>query len=199
MSIIKILLFGQSKLKYSPSVKKKSVHETSIRSVRRKPWLGGIQYEVKIHEAVRNSIKISDKTLDVSLSRMTRENFEALLDGWYRRKARANFRHALDLWLPCFEERGYRIPVPSLKLFRMRRAWGRCYYTKKLITINLNLVKAPVECFEYIVLHELCHFVVQSHSKAFYALLSDILPDWRDFDQQLKDFARETRILSQDY
>lgn len=199
MNIIKILLFGRGKRKYPLSAKKKSVHETPIRSVRRKPWLGGIQYEVKIQQAVRNSIKLKEQTLDVSLSRMTRENFETLLDGWYRRRAKANFRHALNKWLPCFEDRGYSVPVPRLKLFRMRRAWGRCYYTKKLITINLHLVKAPVECFEYIVLHELCHFVVQSHSKAFYALLSDILPDWKDLDLQLKSFASETRILSQDY
>jgi|GEM_PF-6679998 len=195
MSIIKILLFGNRKGKPAKT-SRKPTSETPIKSHRGKIWFEGNQYEVKLHHAARNSVKINENTLDIYLSGMTRENFAALIDGWYRRKARAKFKKAVEKWLPYLEERGYRVDEPRLKQFRMRRAWGRCYYTKGLITLNLHLVKAPQECFDYIVLHELCHFVVHNHSKAFFALQSDILPGWEEIDTWLKNFARKNRIIS---
>ena len=77
----------------------------------------------------------------------------------------------------------------------MRRAWGRCYYTKGLITMNLHLVKAPDPCINYIILHELCHFVVNNHSREFYRLVEQFMPSWREADLLLKNFAREKRII----
>lgn len=114
---------------------------------------------------------------------------------WYRRQARKSFQAAVDRWLPLFRAAGHAIAPPRLKIFVMRRAWGRCYYTKGLITLNLHLVKTPQACIDYIVLHELCHFVVSNHSQAFYRLVESFLPEWRESDAQLKAFAREQRII----
>ena len=194
MGIIKIV-FGGRRRKATVKTKPRPAKGTPVKYVRDKFWVEGRQYEVKLHQATRNRVQINEQSLTVSLTAMTRENFAALMDGWYRRRARAAFANALDRWLPEFRERGYEVPAPRLKLFRMRRAWGRCYYTKGLITINLHLIKASPECFDYIVLHELCHFVINSHSKAFHALLAGIMPDWQEVDRWLKDFARSSRIL----
>lgn len=167
-----------------------------IRSVRKKYWLRGEEYSVVLNpDAQRNTLRIDGRTFVVSLRPATRENFDRFMQEWYRRQARKAFQDAVDRWLPRFAAAGRPVPPPRIKIFAMRRAWGRCYYTKGLITLNLHLVKTPQACIDYIVLHELCHFVVSNHSKAFHRQVEALLPDWREADSLLKTFARERRIV----
>lgn len=211
MSIIKLLIvngkrvltIGQGRKTARRTTARSSVSQataTPIKSTTRKILFLGQTYNIKLTDGgaigKRNTIRISDSTLNVTLNPMTRENFELYLDGWYRRKARAVINQSIDMWIPQFEQNGYTIAKPQIKLFKMRRAWGRCYYTKGLITINLHLVKAPRECIDYIVLHELCHFVVHNHSATFHNLVAEIMPQWRTIDAQLKAFAVQMRIIS---
>lgn len=197
MRIIKIFRQGSPALsRPRPIPAARLAGATPICSVRRKFLLQGTEYSVVLKpDAVRNSLVIKDGSFVVSLHPATRENFGLFMQNWYRRQARKAFLEAIDRWLPMFHERGYGIPAPRLKIFAMRRAWGRCYYTKGLITLNLHLVKAPRPCIDYIVLHELCHFMVSNHSKDFHRLVESFLPGWREADQLLKTFAREKRII----
>lgn len=198
MGIIKILLWGRpTPSRHQPPVPvKRPGAATPIHSVRRKFLLRGIEYPVILKtDASRNALVIEDRSFIVSLCPPTRENFDLFMENWYRRQARKAFLEAIDRWLPLFRTQGQGISAPRLKIFSMRRAWGRCYYTKGLITMNLNLVKAPQVCIDYIVLHELCHFVVSNHSKDFYRLVESFMPDWREADKLLKTFARERRII----
>lgn len=202
MGIIKILLWGRpssSRRRSTSSAKRPATNQagTPIHFVRRKFLLRGSEYPVTLKtDSKRNSLVIKENAFVVSLNPATRENFELFMENWYRRQARKAFREAADGWLPIFRETGYDIPAPRLKIFGMRRAWGRCYYTKGLITMNVHLVKAPQLCIDYIVLHELCHFVVSNHSQTFYRLVESFMPDWREADQLLKTFAREHRIIA---
>lgn len=197
MGIIKILLWGRpTPSRRKPVPVRPAAGATPIRSVRRKFLLRGIEYPVILKTGTaRNGLVIRDQTFIVSLHPATRENFGLFMENWYRRQARKAFQEAVDYWLPLFLEAGHNMPTPRLKIFAMRRAWGRCYYTKGLITMNLHLVKAPQPCIDYIVLHELCHFVVSNHSKDFYRLVESFMPGWREADKLLKAFARERRIL----
>lgn len=194
MGIFKIRLFGVRSPRRSGS--RAPTNATPIGSVRRKFLLRGEEYSVVLQpEAERNRLVMGEGRFVVSLAPATRENFDRFMQEWYRRQARKTFQAAVDRWLPLFEAAGYALPRPRLKIFAMRRAWGRCYYTKGLITLNLHLIKTPPSCIDYIVLHELCHFVVSNHSQAFYRLVASFLPEWHAADELLKTFARERRVI----
>lgn len=172
-----------------------SATERPLHSVRRKFLFDGEEYSVRLSQSERNSVRIipEEHLLMVGLSRMTHENFETVLQTWYRRQARARFESALLRWLPLMSQAGYPIDAPRLKIFKMRRAWARCYYTKGLITLNVHLMKTPPDCFDYIILHELCHFIEANHSARFRTLVTLIDPQWREHDALLRSFTAANR------
>lgn len=97
------------------------------------------------------------------------------------------FLSALADVYPPFEKLG--VPMPELKIRRMKSRWGTCFYTKGTITLNRQLLAAPLPCIQCVAAHELCHFRVPNHSAAFYALLTAVFPDWRAQQRVLKDNA----------
>lgn len=196
MGFIKIRLWRRPTVARQLKTQNRHRGSTPIRYVRRKFLLQGEEYAVALkRDAPRNGLAIEGQTMVVSLCPATRENFDRFMRDWYRRRARRVFQASVERWLPRFATAGHEITPPRLKIFAMRRAWGRCYYTKGLITLNLHLVKAPQRCIDYIVLHELCHFVVSNHSKDFHRLVESFLPDWRAADELLKTFARARRVI----
>lgn len=85
---------------------------------------------------------------------------------------------------PYYEERG--VTYPEIKFKRMVSRWGSCHVAKNLLTFNLNLMYAPKECIEYVVLHEFTHFLQGNHSKYFYEELKKVCPDYKECKAKLK-------------
>lgn len=81
----------------------------------------------------------------------------------------------------------YGVAFPKLKLRNMTSRWGSCLPNKEIITLNKRLIEAPKNCIEYVVYHELCHFVHPNHSKQFYTLLQVMLPDWKESKRLLEN------------
>ena len=79
---------------------------------------------------------------------------------------------------PLFQK--YRVPMPVVRIRDMDTRWGSCLVKKGIITLNKRLLEAPRDCIEYVVMHELCHFIHPNHSKHFYSFLSMLMPDWKD-------------------
>ncbi len=77
--------------------------------------------------------------------------------------------------LPLFDG----VKFPEIRLRAMRRTWGNCRAESGILTFNSRLACYPVSCIRYVVMHELSHFLVQNHSAAFYAELSQRMPDWK--------------------
>ena len=86
---------------------------------------------------------------------------------------------------PYFEKRG--VPYPEIKFRNMVSQWGNCRPKESVLTFNKNLMFAPLECIEYVVLHEFTHFLVANHSKEFYGELSRVCPDYKELKNKLKD------------
>ena len=90
----------------------------------------------------------------------------------------AIFTEILDEVYPAFIP--YGIARPKLRIRTMKSCWGSCLVNKGIITLNRKLLMQPRECIEYVVVHELCHFIHPNHSKEFYKFMEQFMPDWKE-------------------
>ncbi|MBE7056200.1 MAG: M48 family metallopeptidase [Ruminococcaceae bacterium] len=81
----------------------------------------------------------------------------------------------------------YKIKMPRISLRAMKTRWGSCTPSKGTIRFNMMLVDKPQECVEYVVVHELAHLVHGNHSKEFWAIVEEILPDWKARKKRLNE------------
>ncbi len=81
----------------------------------------------------------------------------------------------------------FGIPHPIYKFRYMQSRWGVCYGTQRRITFSYRLIHHPYAYAEYVVYHELAHFVECNHSPAFYKVLDKVLPDWKERRKILKE------------
>lgn len=93
-------------------------------------------------------------------------------------QCRTVFGEIISEIYPVFQK--YGVPMPTLYLRDMETRWGSCLAKKGIVTMNRRLIEAPRNCIEYVVMHELCHFVYPNHSKLFYQFLTMLMPDWRE-------------------
>jgi len=93
------------------------------------------------------------------------------------------FSH-LKHWQRKFEE---NIPDPDLKIRRMKTRWGVCNVNKKVVTLNLELYRYDMKCLDYVIIHELAHFLVQNHSKEFWGVVEKYCPNYKEYRRMLKD------------
>lgn len=108
-----------------------------------------------------------------------------LIDKWYQHKAKAIFHERLAELLP---KTTWVTGIPSFRVMAMRKQWGSCS-TKGNLMLNPHLVKAPKECIDYVILHELCHIAEHNHSERFWRLLTQVMPNWKEVKAKLDDMA----------
>jgi len=117
----------------------------------------------------------------VSVKQRSAEQIRTLLKVWYKTKSKLVFERRLAellkqaLWV---SER------PEIRILSMKTQWGNCSAKGKL-TLNPDLVKAPGECIDYVILHELCHIAEHNHSKRFYRLMTQVMPNWENVKLRL--------------
>ena len=92
---------------------------------------------------------------------------------------------AMTIFCPEFSK--YKIKMPQISLRAMKTRWGSCTPGKGTIRFNLMLVDKPQECVEYVVVHELAHLVHPNHSKEFWKVVEEILPDWKERKKRLNE------------
>ena len=108
---------------------------------------------------------------------------DIMLDKWYKKKAKEIFKIYLDEVYYVFEE---NIPYPKLKVRSMKTRWGVCNRKDNSITLNLDLIKKDQEYLNYVIVHELSHFVHFNHSKNFWNTVEKYCPDYKRVRKELK-------------
>lgn len=94
------------------------------------------------------------------------------------------FLERLNYWYQLFEE---KIPVPNLKIRKMTTRWGVCNIKNHNVTLNYNLSQYDISCLDYVIVHELSHFIHPNHSKEFWALVEKYYPKYKECRKKLKE------------
>ena len=105
---------------------------------------------------------------------------EALLLGWYRQLLRQRLPILIAKWQALLN-----VTPSFVGIKRMKTMWGSCKTDTSRIWINLELVKKPPECLEFIVVHELVHLLERKHNQRFITLMDIHLPNWREHREKL--------------
>jgi predicted metal-dependent hydrolase len=105
---------------------------------------------------------------------------QALLATWYRQQLQVQ----LDQLVPLKVQQ-MPVPMPAYRIKKMKTRWGTCNTRAQRIWLNLELIKMPPLCLEYVVVHELTHLLEPSHNHRFQALMTRFMPDWQRVQQQL--------------
>ena len=150
----------------------------------------GRRYVLKVIEDKQalTSVKMFRGKIIVTLSRFKKDKVmrvKELLINWYKIKAEKIIHERLVDLLPLTP---WVEDIPSFKIITMKKRWGSCSAKGNLV-FNMHLVKAPKECIDYVILHELCHIAEHNHSKRFWNLLTSVMPEWKEVKIQLDEKA----------
>lgn len=151
----------------------------------------GRQYRLRIEQSEIENVSLRSGRLWVKiLPDTTAEQIAKLLSGWYRH--RAEF-----IIYPLFKKCLSRLSADEstkesviCRLNKMSRRWGSCS-PSGIVRLHPDLVRTPKGCIEYIILHELAHLLEPHHGKTFYALQDRLMPDWRVWEERLRQFNPE--------
>lgn len=143
----------------------------------------GRQYRLRVEKANTEEIKLSHGFIHIHTNKIEQEHLQKALNQWYQQKAEKHFRGLLKDVFPLFSR--YNIPYPILDIRFMEKRWGSCSPKGKIL-LNTALIRAPKGCIRYVIIHELCHLIQPNHTKAFYRLLGQILPDFESWKDRLE-------------
>ena len=110
----------------------------------------------------------------------TPEKRYAVLEKWYRDMLRQRVEPLIEEW-----QRRIGVSPRFVGIKRMKTKWGSCNITEGRIWLNLELVKKPPECLEFVVVHELIHLIERHHNARFNALMDQYLPKWPEYRRTL--------------
>lgn len=141
----------------------------------------GEKYTLQVVESNTNSVKIEGNSLIVNSK--SPEIVEKLLNNWYKNQAKTVFSELLSPIIGKF--RKYNVAPTKIGIRDMRSRWGSCS-RKGHISLNLQLIKLPENCIRQVMIHEMCHLVYFDHQAGFYALMTEMMPDWKLWKKQLR-------------
>lgn len=140
-------------------------------------YLWGKPYRLQvIYEGTRfHIVKTPTKIIMTAPEGATTAAKEKVFIEWYRQE----LRRVLQTVIQQFEK-NTGVQAKEFRIKNMKTKWGTCNIEKRRIWINLQLAKKPMECLEYVVIHELVHLLEKDHTHKFHALVGDFYPTWKE-------------------
>lgn len=137
----------------------------------------GRRYVLKVLPTTEKprAVRLKGNRLEVETRTNTAQDVRSKVRAWYRVKAR-------DYFAKRIADASQRLPwidvMPPFRLLEMNKQWGSCSAEGQVV-LNPHLIKAPRDCIEYVVLHELAHLKHHDHGPEFWKLLDVYRPHWR--------------------
>ena len=143
----------------------------------------GHQLTIMVQNSNRKQVMEEDGVLHVYTTESDQILIDRQVNNWWQHAARRYFQEVVKQLYPIIEKHGVDLPAVCVK--KMSTLWGSCSRTKHTINLNFYLYKASVPCIEYVILHEMAHFLYPFHNREFYEFLTIHMPDWEARKRQL--------------
>ena len=143
----------------------------------------GRRYRLRVIKGTP-AIKISGKFFYLTLlDKLDKRKAKKLFGEWYNGIANRKLTERFERHKHIIEKE--KIKFNSIIIRRMEKRWGSCT-EKGNVILNTELIRVPVDCIDYVVIHEICHLKFLRHDKKFYQLLSKYMPDWEKKKKKLE-------------
>lgn len=153
-------------------------------------WVGGEthrylgrQYRLRIRRG-SPGVSLAGGYFVVTVREHSPARVRAGMERWYREHARALFERRVQVLIDVTPRLRLR-EVPALQVRRLAKRWGSCSPNGSLL-LNVEAVKLPIGCIDYLLMHELCHLRVPHHGRRFWRLLDACMPDWERWRWRLE-------------
>lgn len=141
----------------------------------------GRRYLLRLETAARIDVSLSGRSILLRApARASRADREEALMRWYRAALRARAQPLVEKWA-----RHLGVKVDRFYIQAMKTKWGSSNPSRRAIRLNLELAKCDPDCLDYVVLHEVAHFIAPDHSKRFTAVMDRFMPGWRVIRERL--------------
>ena len=143
------------------------------------PYLGK-NYPLKIfNKEARNSISFVDGQFIVNIwpsKNVTAQYVEKLYEHWLMKIAHPVFKNKIE----SYSQKLGVIDPEKIVIRKLKNRWGSIGKKRDTINLNVNLIKAPEDVINYLVLHEMCHLRIKEHSHHYWDLLHKFMPDYKE-------------------
>lgn len=134
----------------------------------------GKSYRLKIVQSNKEYVRLYRGYIEIYVKDKNNTNKKKeLLKKWYQEKAKKKFAELVHEYEQIVKEE-----VNNIRVITMQTRWGSCNVESGNINLNLELIKKPRYCIEYVILHELAHLKYPNHSKQFWDYMSVHMPNW---------------------
>ena len=105
------------------------------------------------------------------------------IEKWYKKQTELVFKERLDYVYNKFTK---KVPYPKLVIRKMTTRWGVCNKNLKKVTLNSSLIYKDIKYLDYVIVHELSHFIHFDHSKSFWALVEENEPNYKTIRKEMR-------------
>ena len=148
--------------------------------------------KIRINEVnKKNSIEFNESI--IIINKTPKRNTKNILAKWFLELAKQTFTSRLKINFEIFSKQ-YQFPFPTLQIKKMKSRWGSMSSRGNMV-LNKNLIHTPIECIDYVIMHELCHLKHKNHSKRFHKLQEKFTPNCKEIKKRLKEFNSEISSL----
>ncbi len=109
-----------------------------------------------------------------------REQRSQVLTNWYRQQLKAELPRLISKWEPIVG-----VTINDWGVKKMKTRWGTCNIKARRIWLNLELIKQPQDCLEYVIVHELVHLLERKHNQRFWGYMTKFMPHWQQYQEEL--------------
>jgi len=136
---------------------------------------------VEYHNGAPKVVISNNTTIDLLVREGSdKSQRQRALTEWYRSQLKEQIPSLIDKWQPIVN-----MSVAEWGVKQMKTKWGTCNIKAQRIWLNLELVKKPVHCLEYIIVHEMLHLLERNHNDRFKLLMDKFMPQWRSYREEL--------------